>query len=119
MGEAPQVAAAGAPPGAGPEVSSAVEPLLADNPDRFCMFPIKYPQIWDFYKKAEASFWTGAPPASVLPRAPFPPSRHATGKGGGGVPPPQNWACAPPNHTLPPPTTPPSCARNDPEARKY
>jgi ribonucleoside-diphosphate reductase subunit M2 len=35
-----------------------VEPLLRDNPDRFCMFPIKYPEIWDFYKKAEASFWT-------------------------------------------------------------
>lgn len=35
------------------------EPLLADNPDRFCMFPIKYQAIWEFYKKAEASFWTG------------------------------------------------------------
>ena len=34
-------------------------PLLDDNPDRFCMFPIKYPQIWEMYKKAEASFWTG------------------------------------------------------------
>ncbi|KAI8467291.1 MAG: ferritin-like superfamily [Monoraphidium minutum] len=34
------------------------EPLLDDNPDRFCMFPIKYQQIWEFYKKAEASFWT-------------------------------------------------------------
>ncbi|KAL4192433.1 hypothetical protein AMTRI_Chr06g194210 [Amborella trichopoda] len=34
------------------------EPLLASNPDRFCMFPIKYPQIWEMYKKAEASFWT-------------------------------------------------------------
>ncbi len=36
------------------------EPLLDHNPDRFCMFPIKYPQIWEMYKKAEASFWTGA-----------------------------------------------------------
>lgn len=36
------------------------EPLLDDNPDRFCMFPIKYPAIWEMYKKAEASFWTGA-----------------------------------------------------------
>lgn len=36
------------------------EPLLEDNPDRFCMFPIKYPSIWEMYKKAEASFWTGA-----------------------------------------------------------
>jgi ribonucleoside-diphosphate reductase subunit M2 len=35
-----------------------IRPLLRDNTDRFCMFPIKYPEIWDFYKKAEASFWT-------------------------------------------------------------
>lgn len=35
------------------------EPLLQENPDRFCMFPISYPTIWEFYKKAEASFWTG------------------------------------------------------------
>ncbi len=35
------------------------EPLLEDNPDRFCMFPIKYPQVWEMYKRAEASFWTG------------------------------------------------------------
>ncbi|KVI02405.1 ribonucleoside-diphosphate reductase small chain [Cynara cardunculus var. scolymus] len=34
------------------------DPLLAPNPDRFCMFPIHYPQIWEMYKKAEASFWT-------------------------------------------------------------
>ncbi|CAG9461602.1 unnamed protein product [Pedinophyceae sp. YPF-701] len=34
------------------------EPLLRDNPDRFCMFPIKFPEIWEMYKKAEASFWT-------------------------------------------------------------
>jgi hypothetical protein len=24
------------------------------------MFPIKYPAVWEMYKKAEASFWTGA-----------------------------------------------------------
>ena len=24
------------------------------------MFPIQYPQVWEMYKKAEASFWTGA-----------------------------------------------------------
>ncbi|PIA51128.1 hypothetical protein AQUCO_01100159v1 [Aquilegia coerulea] len=34
------------------------EPILTSNPDRFCMFPIQYPQIWEMYKKAEASFWT-------------------------------------------------------------
>lgn len=34
------------------------EPLLAPNPHRFVLFPIKWPDIWDMYKKAEASFWT-------------------------------------------------------------
>ncbi|KIY91220.1 ribonucleoside-diphosphate reductasesubunit M2 [Monoraphidium neglectum] len=34
------------------------EPLLDENPDRYCMFPLKYQTIWEFYKKAEASFWT-------------------------------------------------------------
>jgi hypothetical protein len=40
-------------------VSDAVEPILAENPQRFCMFPIKYAEVWEMYKKAEASFWTG------------------------------------------------------------
>uniref|UniRef100_A0A914HJ45 Ribonucleoside-diphosphate reductase small chain n=1 Tax=Globodera rostochiensis TaxID=31243 RepID=A0A914HJ45_GLORO len=34
------------------------EPLLQENPNRFVIFPIKYPDIWQFYKKAVASFWT-------------------------------------------------------------
>ncbi|XP_064486444.1 ribonucleoside-diphosphate reductase subunit M2 B-like [Ornithodoros turicata] len=34
------------------------EPLLRDNPRRFVVFPIEYPDIWRMYKKAEASFWT-------------------------------------------------------------
>jgi len=34
------------------------EPLLKENPNRFVIFPIKYPDIWKMYKKAEASFWT-------------------------------------------------------------
>lgn len=29
------------------------EPLLQENPNRFVMFPIKHPDIWKFYKKAE------------------------------------------------------------------
>jgi len=29
------------------------EPLLQENPRRFVMFPIKQPDIWKFYKKAE------------------------------------------------------------------
>lgn len=34
------------------------EPLLKENPGRFVLFPIKYHEIWQAYKKAEASFWT-------------------------------------------------------------
>lgn len=34
------------------------EPLLRDNPRRFVIFPIQYEDIWQMYKKAEASFWT-------------------------------------------------------------
>ncbi|XP_064167578.1 ribonucleoside-diphosphate reductase subunit M2-like [Anguilla rostrata] len=34
------------------------EPLLRDNPRRFVIFPIQYHDIWQMYKKAEASFWT-------------------------------------------------------------
>lgn len=34
------------------------EPLLRENPDRFVIFPIQYSDIWDMYKKAQASFWT-------------------------------------------------------------
>jgi len=35
-----------------------LEPLLRDNPRRFVVFPIQYPDIWAKYKEAEASFWT-------------------------------------------------------------
>ncbi|KAH9538751.1 hypothetical protein CY35_15G022700 [Sphagnum magellanicum] len=38
--------------------SDSAEPILAENPQRFCMFPLKYPEVWEMYKKAEASFWT-------------------------------------------------------------
>ncbi|GMN46579.1 hypothetical protein TIFTF001_015757 [Ficus carica] len=34
------------------------EPILMEQTQRFCMFPIKYKQVWEMYKKAEASFWT-------------------------------------------------------------
>jgi ribonucleoside-diphosphate reductase subunit M2 len=37
------------------------EPLLdASDNSRFTTYPIKYVEIWDFYKKAERSFWTAA-----------------------------------------------------------
>tara|TARA_B100000925_G_scaffold280632_1_gene251537 strand:+ start:844 stop:1794 length:951 start_codon:yes stop_codon:yes gene_type:complete len=32
--------------------------LLAENPDRFVLYPIKYPKLFDFYKRHIASFWT-------------------------------------------------------------
>lgn len=35
-----------------------MEPLLQENNNRFVLFPIKYPKVWEMYKKAEASFWT-------------------------------------------------------------
>ena len=35
------------------------EPMLQESTSRWCMFPIKHHSIWEYYKKAEASFWTG------------------------------------------------------------
>lgn len=41
------------------ELTTAVEePLLKDNKNRFVLFPIQHDDIWQFYKKEEASFWT-------------------------------------------------------------
>ena len=34
------------------------EPLLKENKGRFVLFPIQQDDIWNYYKKAEASFWT-------------------------------------------------------------
>mmetsp|Transcript_107425 Transcript_107425/g.219185 ORF Transcript_107425/g.219185 Transcript_107425/m.219185 type:complete len:501 (+) Transcript_107425:78-1580(+) len=34
------------------------DPLLKENPRRWVMFPIQYHEIWEMYKKHEASFWT-------------------------------------------------------------
>lgn len=35
-----------------------LEPVLRENPNRFVLFPIEYNEIWQMYKKHEASFWT-------------------------------------------------------------
>jgi ribonucleoside-diphosphate reductase beta chain len=35
-----------------------MEPILQENPNRFVLFPIQHDDIWQMYKKAEASFWT-------------------------------------------------------------
>lgn len=34
------------------------EPILTENPNRFVLFPIVHHDIWQFYKKSEANFWT-------------------------------------------------------------
>jgi ribonucleoside-diphosphate reductase beta chain len=39
-------------------MSQFIEPILQENKDRFVLFPIVHKDIWEFYKKAEASFWT-------------------------------------------------------------
>ena len=36
----------------------AQEPILQENKNRFVIFPIKHHDIWEWYKKMEASFWT-------------------------------------------------------------
>ncbi|XP_063357782.1 ribonucleoside-diphosphate reductase subunit M2 [Cydia amplana] len=41
-----------------PAFDPQLEPLLRENPRRFVIFPIQYNDIWQMYKKAEASFWT-------------------------------------------------------------
>lgn len=35
-----------------------IEPILLENKDRFVLFPIRFHDLWEFYKKSEASFWT-------------------------------------------------------------
>jgi len=35
-----------------------IEPILEENKNRFVLFPIQHDDIWSFYKRAEASFWT-------------------------------------------------------------
>ncbi len=34
------------------------EPILQEDKNRFVIFPIQHDDIWEYYKKAEASFWT-------------------------------------------------------------
>lgn len=39
-------------------MSATEEPLLKENKKRFVIFPIQHHDIWEWYKKSEASFWT-------------------------------------------------------------
>jgi len=38
--------------------TDSTEILLQENKERFVLLPIKYPKIWEQYKRHEASFWT-------------------------------------------------------------
>ncbi|PFH51412.1 hypothetical protein AMATHDRAFT_59163 [Amanita thiersii Skay4041] len=40
------------------DLLESAEPLLKVSKRRFVLFPIQYHEIWQMYKKAEASFWT-------------------------------------------------------------
>jgi ribonucleoside-diphosphate reductase beta chain len=37
---------------------SSIEPILEENKNRFVIFPIQHHDIWEWYKKQEASIWT-------------------------------------------------------------
>ena len=37
---------------------ASAEPILEENKNRFVLFPIQHDDIWNYYKRAEASFWT-------------------------------------------------------------
>lgn len=39
-------------------MSEQVEPILQENKDRFVIFPIQHHDLWEWYKKSEASIWT-------------------------------------------------------------
>jgi ribonucleoside-diphosphate reductase beta chain len=39
-------------------MSNAVEPILAENKNRFVIFPIQHHDLWELYKNQEACFWT-------------------------------------------------------------
>lgn len=41
-----------------PKSTITPEPILQENKNRFVLFPIQHHDIWEFYKQAEASFWT-------------------------------------------------------------
>ena len=39
-------------------IDDTIEPLLQENPNRFTIFPLKYHNLWELYKKAQMSNWT-------------------------------------------------------------
>ena len=94
--------------------ADASEPMLIENKQRFVLFPIKHPKVWEMYKKAEASFWTAEEvdlavrawhrPHRARPLPPSPGHSHATAITITGRAPLDGTA------TLPPKPLPPSAA---------
>ncbi len=54
--------------------TAAHEPLLTENKNRFVLFPIQHDDIWQMYKKAEASF---GPPKKLTFRRTLPTGRNS------------------------------------------
>ena len=40
------------------ETALSVEPILQPNDNRFVIFPIQHDDLWEWYKKQQACFWT-------------------------------------------------------------
>jgi hypothetical protein len=58
-----------------PAAAASTDPLLAPNPQRFVLFPIKYHQVWEMYKKHEVRAPAHSPPAAA--RIHMPCTHHA------------------------------------------
>jgi len=39
-------------------LSAPVEDILSQDDQRYCLYPIKYPEIWEAYRKHKQMFWT-------------------------------------------------------------
>lgn len=39
-------------------MKNTIEPILESNPNRFVLFPMQYPDIYEFYEMHEKAFWT-------------------------------------------------------------
>ena len=38
-------------------MAESADPILAASSDRLCLFPLRYPDLWDMYKRASAAVW--------------------------------------------------------------
>ena len=45
-------------PSSSPTGADTDEPILTPSEDRFVLFPIRYPRVWELYKQSQSSFWS-------------------------------------------------------------